>query len=144
MDDYGFLKYSGILLVLILIWGCGVSRKARIGINGKIFYVEVVKTPEQKEKGLMFREALKENEGMLFIFEDEDKYSFWMKNTRIPLDIIWISACRKVVYVSKNNQPQDISPVVPPVKARYVLEINAGLSEKFGIKSGDEVIFNMN
>ncbi len=139
IDNYRFLK---LLLVLILILGCSASRKTGIGINGKVFYVEIAKTPEQREKGLMHRKNLKENEGMFFIFEEEDKYWFWMKNTFIPLDIIWISAGRKVVDVSKNNQPQNLNPITPSVKAKYVLEINAGLAEKFGIKPGDEVVFN--
>ena len=104
--------------------------------------MELAKTEAEREKGLMNRTSLDSNKGMLFIFDKEDIYSFWMKNTLIPLDMIWINQNNKVVFISKNAQPCKtlICPVITPtVNAKYVLETNAGLSGKFGFKPGDAV-----
>lgn len=111
-------------------------------INNKCFYVDLAVTFAEQEKGLMYKEKLEENKGMFFIYKKEDIYSFWMKNTLIPLDIIWINKDNKVVYVNKNSQPcrQVICPSINPnLKAKYVLEINAGLVDKYNIKPGDNV-----
>jgi len=109
------------------------------------FSVEIAKTETQREKGLMDRKELDKDKGMLFIFEKEGIYPFWMKNTLIPLDIIWINSNNKVVFFSQNVQPCKslICPsVVPSTKAKYVLEVNAGISEKIGLKIGDESNIN--
>ncbi|MGA2418125.1 MAG: DUF192 domain-containing protein [Candidatus Staskawiczbacteria bacterium] len=104
------------------------------------FSVELAKTEAEKEKGLMYRTQLDKDKGMLFIFNTEGVYPFWMKNTLIPLDMIWIGSNNKVVFIAQNVQPCKtfICPVInPKVKAKYVLEINAGVSEETGIKTGD-------
>jgi uncharacterized membrane protein (UPF0127 family) len=101
-------------------------------------------TPQKKSKGLMFRQELEENWGMFFLFDKESKHSFWMKNTLIALDIIWIDDDFKVVYIKESFQPcqEDNCPsVVPNRKAKYVLEINAGIADKIGIEVGDRVDF---
>lgn len=93
----------------------------------------------------MWRKKLDSDKGMLFIFPVEDIHCFWMKNTFIPLDIIWIDKEKKVVFISKNTQPNAMgrSPVIDPkVKATYVLEINGGISDEIGLKIGDKVDFN--
>jgi hypothetical protein len=109
------------------------------------FLVELAKTKEEKEKGLMFRNHLDKDKGMLFIFDKKEIYPFWMKNTLIPLDIIWIDENQKIVFISKNNQPclTDNCPSVNPgVKAKDVLEINAGVAEELGIKTGEALEFS--
>lgn len=81
----------------------------------------------------MFRKDLEENQGMLFVFEEENIYPFWMKNTLIPLDILWINSQKEIVFIYKNAQPCFYEPcplINPRVKARYVLEIRGGSSEK--------------
>jgi len=99
-------------------------------INGKTYKLEVADTKEKRTKGLMFRENLPEDEGMLFIFPTETKSSFWMYNTKIPLDIIWLSKDWEVVYVEKNVPPCESTnpnncPIYSPgQKAKYVIEIN--------------------
>ncbi len=106
------------------------------------FQVETAKTEAQREKGLMYKNILEKDRGMLFIFDKEGIYPFWMKNTLIPLDIIWIDGNNKVVFVNQNTQPCKsliCSSIIPSAKARYVLEINAGLYEEFGVKLGDEL-----
>ena len=88
----------------------------------------------------MFRKKLDKNYGMVFVFSEDGKHTFWMKNTLIPLDMIWIGGDNKVVYVAQNVQPCKslICPsVIPSGKAKYVLEINAGISDRLGIKMGD-------
>ena len=90
----------------------------------------------------MFREKLDADKGMLFIYEKEGKYPFWMKNTLIPLDIIWIDKNKEVVFISANAQPckEDYCPsILPPENAKYVLEINGGVSEKIGLAIGEAV-----
>ena len=108
------------------------------------FYVELAETQEQRSKGLMHREVLDQDKGLLFIFDEEKEHSFWMKNTLIPLDIIWINEDKEIVDIKKDVQPcvQERCEIFKPSnKAKYVLEINAGQSEKTNIKIGDRLIF---
>jgi len=105
------------------------------------FDAEIADTPEKSEKGLMYRKHMNENQGMFFIFEEERPLSFWMKNTYIPLDIIFIDSNYQIVSISENCMPLS-EQMIPSLKpAQYVLEINAGLSRKFGIKSNQKIIF---
>ena len=90
----------------------------------------------------MNRESLNQNAGMLFIFQEEGVYPFWMKNTLIPLDIIWINKDKKIIHIEKNVQPCKAGPCPsysPEKQALYVLEINTGLSERYSFKEGNEV-----
>jgi len=106
------------------------------------FSVELAKTLEERTNGLMFRKSLAENQGMLFVFGNEGNYPFWMENTMIPLDIIWIDKNQKVVFISADNKPCVVKKcplITPGVKAKYVLEINAGLSKKIDLKTGDKL-----
>ena len=134
---------TSLLLIFILIFlsGCDYSKPSLVSLNGKTFEVEIADTQLERAQGLMFRKELKENSGMLFIFTESDKHSFWMKNTFIPLDIIWIDENFKIVYIYENAQPcRDICDSITPSKdARYVLEINSGLAEKYNFNMGDRV-----
>jgi uncharacterized protein len=108
------------------------------------FIVELAKTEKKISQGLMFRESLASNRGMLFIFAQPGIYSFWMKNTKIPLDIIWLNDKKEVVFLANNVVPcyQEFCPSINPgERAKYVLEINAGLAEKIGLKMGDKLNF---
>jgi uncharacterized membrane protein (UPF0127 family) len=110
------------------------------------FYVELAKTREEQVQGLMFREKLEQNKGMLFAFNEEGDYPFWMKNTLIPLDIIWINSNREVVFISKNAQPcgeAECLSIDPGKQAKYVLEINGGLADRTGLKPGDALDFHV-
>lgn len=105
------------------------------------FLIEIAKNQKEKEKGLMFRDYLGKDKGMFFIFNKEGIYPFHMKNTLIPLDIIWFDENKNVVFISENNQPcsPDYCPSINPgIKAKYVLEINAGLIDELGVKIGDK------
>lgn len=112
--------------------------------NGKAVIAELAITPAEREKGLMFRKSLAPDQGMLFVFEEEDFYSFWMKNTLIPLDIIWLNANRQIVHIEKNVPPCTADPCPSyssPYPALYVLELKAGQAEENGLKPFDQLSF---
>ncbi|MEK7562592.1 MAG: DUF192 domain-containing protein [Patescibacteria group bacterium] len=136
-----------IILAVILIGAAGLFLFSSIKpIQGSVcfdnscFEVEVVKNPIELAKGLMFRKNLEQNKGTLFVFEKEGIYPFWMKNTLIPLDIIWIDENKKIVFIKENVQPCKSLVcllIMPTENAKYVLELNAGQAKKSGIKTGD-------
>ncbi len=106
--------------------------------------VEIAATDAERQRGLMFRERLAPNEGMVFVFEEPGSYPFWMKNTLIPLDMIWVDGVYRVV---------DIAHSVPPCKAdpcpsfghkgtaTYVVEVVSGFAKQHGVKPGDALVF---
>ncbi len=95
------------------------------------FSVEIAQTIPERALGLMNRDALPRGAGMLFVFEDEAPRAFWMKNTRIPLDILYFDGTGRLVSVSKEAQPFDLTPLPSSGPAQYVLEINGGLFDRF-------------
>lgn len=104
------------------------------------FTIEVVDTPETRQVGLMYREYLAPDSGMLFIFEEEAIYPFWMKNTLIELDMIWMNADYEVVYIARNVPPCEVEQCPsynPGVAALYVLEVAGGRAAESGITVGD-------
>jgi len=105
-------------------------------------YVEIADEWPEMERGLMYRESLPEDEGMLFIFSRSGNYPFWMKNTLIPLDAIYISANGTIVDILQMEPCiADPCPTYPPDgDARYVLEVNKGFSERHGIREGNSVM----
>ena len=131
------MKY--LVLILLLIVGC--SSVPTVCIEGKCFEVDIAESYEEQKQGLMFIESLEEGKGMLFVYNNKSQKYFWMKNTLIPLDIIWIDN-NTVVYVSDNTPICKSSESCPiygtdtPVK--YVLEVNS----TYNFSIGDEVKFN--
>ena len=105
---------------------------------------EIVDTPEKRSAGLMYREKLGSNRGMFFIFEREQTLTFWMKNTLIPLDMIFMDGNYKIVDINENAQPCESGKIcmlyVSRKPAKYVLEVNAGFVEKNNLKTGDRII----
>ena len=101
--------------------------------------VEVMRTPEQLERGLMFRKYMPEDRGMLFDFKSDAPIMMWMKNTFIPLDMIFISKDGTIANIAENAEPlsESIIPSNGPIQG--VLEINAGVSAKLGLKKGDKI-----
>ena len=107
--------------------------------------VEIVDDVSERAKGLMFRESLGEGSGMLFVYDEVGEYSFWMKNTLIPLDMIWIDEEMRIVDI-KNAVPCVVEECISyggEVSASYVLEVNAGFVEEKGLEVGDEVVINI-
>ena len=120
------------------------NEKIEVSIYNKniTFNVEIAKTIEERRTGLMYRKKLLNNEGMLFIFPREKIIQLWMKNTYIPLDVIFISENKVIVDIKKNMEKLSKTIVKSKVKSRYALEFNAGLINKLDIKIGDKVLFN--
>ncbi|HEX9303066.1 MAG TPA: DUF192 domain-containing protein [Thermoanaerobaculia bacterium] len=112
--------------------------------SGAVYSVEVARTPEEQTQGLMFRESLPENTGMLFLFSDNGVHRFWMKNTIIPLDMIWMDGGGKVLFVSANTPPCKADPCPsygPDAPAASVLEIAGGRASKEKILVGSILRF---
>jgi poly-gamma-glutamate synthesis protein (capsule biosynthesis protein) len=108
------------------------------------FYAEIVDKSEDMMLGLMFRKNLDEDRGMLFVFPEYKNHSFWMKNTLIPLDIIWLNENMEVAYIGENIQPcvGEICKSINPIeKSKYVLELNAGTAQKINLKIGEKLTF---
>ena len=130
-----------IALSLILLSACNSNERyetVSIAINKHIFIVEVARTKEQREKGLMFRKELKEYEGMLFVFPEDRFMRFYMKNTLIPLSIAFILNNGEIIQI-EDLKPLDETIVFSRTKARYALEVSQGTFKNLGIKEGDIV-----
>ena len=112
--------------------------------DGFVVKVEIADDPDTRARGLMYRDHLPAGEGMLFFFPQPGEYPFWMKNTRIPLDIMWVDSNRRVAHVKYQVPPCkfDPCPSYPPnAQARYVLEVAGGVAQQHGIKAGDVLRF---
>lgn len=120
--------------------------KGEVCFEENCFIVELAKSPKDKARGLMFRKKLRPSQGMLFIFEEEGYYPFWMKNMEFPLDIIWINNDKEVVFIREDVSPcsGDYCEKINSYKqASYVLELVAGKVKETNIENGDKVIFNL-
>ncbi|MDG5493082.1 DUF192 domain-containing protein [Psychroserpens sp. SPM9] len=106
--------------------------------------IEIADDDYSTQTGLMYRKRMAANQGMLFIFPDTDYRSFYMKNTEISLDIIYIDEDLTVVSIQKNAQPFDESSLPSEGPAKYVLEVNAGLSDQWTLEKGDKIQFTKN
>ena len=122
------------------------AKEAQVVVNDKAMQVAIADTPDKRSLGLSLRDSMPRDRGMLFVFDEEGVYAFWMKNMEFNLDIIWINSTGTVVQVEKNLKPcLDICPSYESGKpALYVLEVNAGVSDELGIREGTTVniVFN--
>jgi len=114
----------------------GKSNKVITQIN-----IEVADDYAEREQGLMYRDTMAENNGMLFLMETEEPQTFWMKNTIISLDIIYVDADKRIVSISRNCKPYSLDPIPSAKPALYVVEVIAGYTAKYGIKTGDVISF---
>lgn len=139
-----FLFLCGIFVSSYYFWG--LDKKdglSSVCIKNNCFSLEIADSLQERERGLMNREHLEKGKGMLFVFKKEGIYKFWMKNTLIPLDIIWIDGAGKVVYIKEEARPckTDLCESFgPDEKAKYVLEINGGTVSRLQTKIGDVAI----
>lgn len=141
-----FSFFIVLLVALLLIMAMFHNRKSnrpqisgpQVTVKGQKFSVEVVSTPEKLALGLGKRDSLCSSCGMLFRFGGKGIRSFWMKDMRFPLDIIWI-ADGKIVYIARNISFDYKGIISPDIGADEVLEINAGLCNKFNFAVGDEI-----
>lgn len=115
-------------------------------LNGERFSVELAETREKQALGLMFRDHLEDDHGMLFLFPSEAPRSFWMKNTRIPLDILYFDQDLALVSAAENARPcrTEYCPGYPSEgPAMYVLELNAGKARELDLRKGDRLELNL-
>jgi hypothetical protein len=138
----------GLLVVLVLILitvNFPNPQSPKAEINGHIFSLYLAKTSEEQEIGLAKFNRIDKDQGMLFIFQKPDYYSFWMKNMQFPIDIIFINKNKVVDIFQRVPIPKSDNPPIYTTyeKADQVLEINSGLSNEYKIKVGSEVKINL-
>ena len=129
--------------------GCRAGQDSnRVCLGERCFNVELAETVAERTQGLKYRKSLPEDRGMLFIFTESARYSFWMKDTLIPLDIIWLDYNKRIVHIEYNVPPCNNQPTcrsyAPDKNALYVLEINAGKAKELGMSEGMQLNFQLN
>ncbi|GHW02264.1 hypothetical protein AGMMS50249_0500 [candidate division SR1 bacterium] len=139
------VSIGGILILAFFVFVVyKIVAKPQICCGNSCFKIEIAKSQEERERGLMFRESLAPNEGMLFVFEKLDFYSFWMKNTLIPLEMIWLDKNYKIVDVQQAEPcPKDAiscPAYFPADKAQFVLEINQDTGVENSLRIGENCL----
>lgn len=131
------------LLIVLLYTQCQPANGSNyyLTVKGKTIKVEIAADEESRDRGLMFRDSLPPDSGMLFIFPEEDIRDFWMKNTQLPLSIAYITANGLILNI-KDMQPLSLDSVNSEAPAQYALEMNQGWFNKNNIKAGDTIIFS--
>jgi uncharacterized membrane protein (UPF0127 family) len=105
-----------------------------------VFTIEIARTPAEMERGLLYRERLDADRGMLFLYEQDRQVAFWMKNTLIPLDLIFADATGRIVGIAERAVPLSTQLIPSPEPVRAVLEVNGGTAERLHIKIGDRLL----
>jgi uncharacterized membrane protein (UPF0127 family) len=127
--------------------GSNGYRQVNVTVNGLVLIADIAATDEQMVKGLSVKDSLAENEAMLFVFDNAAEHTFWMKNMKFPIDIIWMDADKTVVHIEHNLQPCSSNLLCPNYKpiedSLYVLETVAGFAEKHDIAKGTPVHFEL-
>ena len=129
-----------LLVITLFICSSCIAQDPSVVLNGERFTVELAETREKQALGLMFRDSMPDGHGMLFVFPGEGKRSFWMKNTRIALDIFYFDQNLALVSVAEHATPCRTRqcPSYPSEgPAKYVLELNAGKASELNVKAGD-------
>lgn len=142
-----------ILAVVLLTASCGQNEnnpvrelselKITTNRGSEVFMVETARSDEEKRRGLMFRKSLGERHGMIFDMEPSRKTAMWMKNTFIPLDIVFVGEDHRITGIYENARPHSEELMISPAPARAVIELNAGTAKKFGIGIGNKVEHNI-
>jgi len=125
--------------------GCATASEPWVELAGERYRVEVADDPQERARGLMFRDRLEAGQGMLFIHDREEPQAYWMKNTRIPLDILYFDASRRLVAQQRDVPPCSLGNACPSYPSRapalYVLELNAGEATRLQLREGIELRF---
>lgn len=140
------IPIAGLILIVVIflaVLSIGKYQQPKyvpVKVGNVTLNAEVADTSVKQVRGLMFRENLAKDDGMLFVFGSEGRHGIWMMNTSIPLDIIWLDRNKKVIYIKEDAQPCDAlvfcNSYFPESDAKYVLEVNAEYVKKNGIKIG--------
>ncbi len=148
------MKYACLLLIALFLSSPASAQEGAafptdhltiVGANGARhgFEVELALTPQQQTQGLMFRRALKADSGMLFDFHAVKSVSMWMKNTLLPLDMIFIADDGRIAGIAERTIPQSLDIISSPGAVRAVLEVNGGTVSRLGLKAGDRVDYGL-
>ena len=144
MPTRRILIFVVILAALLSVTACEAQPTVTISTKAGrevAFLVEIADTAGKREMGLQYRRELADDHGMIFLFPAESQQTFWMKNTPIPLDMIFINRDRKIVGIVEKTEPFSLDPRSVRAPSQYVLEINGGLGRRYGIQTGDAVRF---
>jgi uncharacterized membrane protein (UPF0127 family) len=138
--------FRSFLVLAVLLQATACQAQPKVIIQTKenrelTFQVEIADTPAKRELGLQYRRDLAADRGMIFLFPSESHHSFWMKNTPIPLDMIFINRDRKIVGIVEQAVPFSTDSRSVPAASQFVLEINGGLAGRYGVKVGDSISF---
>ncbi len=129
-----------IFTVLIALWAGDFNNDIVVSIKNSSFRMEHADTPEKRQQGLSGREKIRENEGMVFSFEQEGRQCFWMKDMKFNLDIVWIDYWEKIVHIEKNVSPSTYpKSFCPELPAKFVLEFKAGTADRLQLKEKDTI-----
>ncbi|RYE56399.1 MAG: DUF192 domain-containing protein [Rhizobiaceae bacterium] len=138
--------YSFALLASCLVSGCAGAAQPWVEVGGQRYAIELADDDAERARGLMFRDAMANDHGMLFIHDAQEPQAYWMKNTKIPLDILYFDDGRKLVAQQRDVPPCSLGDACPSypsdAPARYVLELNAGEAARLGLKDGVEMRFS--
>jgi uncharacterized protein len=149
-------NYLNLLMIAALVTILNSPAEAASRLNLPAIHVckdkshcilaEIAATQEARLRGLMFRDNLPDGHGMLFVYPQSDYWNFWMKNTKMPLDIIWLDETRRIVHIVNKAEPCISEPCriyVPTDRAAYVLELSSGMSKTWQLNIGDQLIFEV-
>ena len=133
------------LLAVCSLSACASTGEPWVELGGQRYAIEIADDDAERARGLMYRDAMEADRGMLFIHEAEEPQAYWMKNTKIPLDILYFDNDRKLVSQQRDVPPCSLGDACPSypsnAPARYVLELNAGHAEKLKLQDGAELTF---
>lgn len=137
--------FPRLFACLLALSACACASGSWVELGGQRYQVEIASNEAQRARGLMFRDELPPDRGMLFIHDREEPQAYWMKNTRIPLDILYFDNGRRLVSQQRDVPPCSAGDRCPPypstAPARYVLEVNAGEAARLGLANGAELHF---
>ena len=137
-------KQFFIFTAVIILFLAGCSEKEEIvsiTVGNDIYHIEVARTREDQSRGLMYRESLGSDEGMIFIYEEDKKLSFWMKNTSIPLSIAFVAKDGTIKEIHQ-MKPESLTPVNSTHSVRYALELPSGSFQRSSVSVGDKIILS--
>ena len=141
---FPFIVHAFAFIIIFLLVACASSPEVvlypQAGVPVRVS-VEIADTPEKRRYGLMYRTAMPDQRGMLFVFPSETAQAFWMKNTPLSLDIIFINAARRIVHIAPHTTPFSEKPIPSGGAAQFVLEVRAGFCERHGIRRNARVEF---
>lgn len=138
-----FIRYSFFVCTLLVASACQAKETLKIELPSgevKTFSVDIARTPEEQQQGLMFVESMPEDEGMLFVYPEPQYARYWMKNTLIPLDMLFFDDNNTLVHIEHSAEPGDLTPRGPNLFVCSVLEINGGLAKELGIEEGAKLL----